>query len=173
MRIAVTGAAGGIGRHVVAHVLAEGHSVSAVDRATPAGGVPDGDVTWHTGDVTDEQVMGGVVEGADALIHLAAIPSPLMATAREVFTTNSAATFVALESAGVAGVRRVAFASTGRWMFMSGFCRGSQVRFRQARGRYARLAYLSPASGLRRWESPADVPFAWFEDSGHCRAWAR
>ena len=50
--------------------------------------------------------MARAVAGADALIHLAAIPTPLLGTPREVFATNTQATFVALEAAGVAGVGR-------------------------------------------------------------------
>ena len=49
---------------------------------------------------------------ADALIHLAAIPSPPLGSPLDVFATNTQATFVALEAAGMAGIRRVAIASS-------------------------------------------------------------
>src|SRR4029077_18315990 len=48
----------------------------------------------------------------DALIHLAALPTPLHGTPLEVFGTNVEATFVALEAAGNAGVKRVSLASS-------------------------------------------------------------
>jgi len=133
MRIVVTGAAGGIGRYVVPDLLAHGHEVVAVDRAAPnttdpgTGGqaalvsslaahaqaaTTDGRVTWHVGDTRDETLMARAVEGADALIHLAAIPAPTLGTAREVFATNTQSTFVALEAAGVAGLRAVVVASS-------------------------------------------------------------
>jgi len=132
MRIVVTGAAGGIGRYVVPDLLAHGHAVVAVDRVAPgttaagSGGVgaptagqaapaapfeQDG-ATWHLGDSRDEALMARAVAGADALIHLAAIPTPLLGTPREVFATNTQSTFVALEAAGVAGLRAVAIASS-------------------------------------------------------------
>jgi nucleoside-diphosphate-sugar epimerase len=67
---------------------------------------------WFVGDSRDDALLARALEGADALIHLAALPSPLLGTPMEVFATNTGATFVALEAAGVAGVGRVAFASS-------------------------------------------------------------
>ncbi len=136
MRVVVTGAAGAIGRYVVADLVARGHTVVAVDRAAPGsaapgtGGqrdrtqspelvaamdapVPDpAHVTWRIGDGRDEPLMAEACAGADALIHLAAIPAPVLGTPLEVFATNTQATFVTLEAAGVAGIRRVVIASS-------------------------------------------------------------
>ncbi len=129
MRIVVTGASGGIGRHVLPDLLAHGHEVTAVDRAAPgtrppgSGGVDagpladtqftaDDGVRWYLGDARDEALLARAMVGADALIHLAAIPTPLLGTPREVFATNTQATFAALEAAGTAGVRAVVIASS-------------------------------------------------------------
>ena len=136
MRIVVTGAAGAIGRYVVADLVAHGHEVVAVDRVAPGaadpgtGGraghaqapelvaamdaaVPDPSrVTWRIGDSRDEALMAAACAGADALIHLAAIPAPTLGSPLEVFATNTQGTFVALEQAGIAGVRRVVIASS-------------------------------------------------------------
>jgi nucleoside-diphosphate-sugar epimerase len=116
----VTGASGGIGRYVVGELLARGHTVSATDRVEPPSRSAGEDqptwgtvdVVWHLGDVRDEALMMRVVDGADALIHLAALPSPRRGTPLEVFATNTSATFVALEAAGSAGVGRIALASS-------------------------------------------------------------
>lgn len=128
MRVAVSGAAGNVGRHVVADLLARGHEVTALDRSTPDEGVGNagaasagapnapsgtaGAVSWQVGDVRDPSQAARLVAGADALIHLAAIPAPTLGTPLEVFTANTQATFVVLEAAGEAGVRRVALASS-------------------------------------------------------------
>ena len=136
MRVVVTGAAGAIGRYVVADLVVRGHTVVAVDRAAPGsadpgtGGqrdraqapelvaamdapVPDPThVTWRIGDGRDAALMAEACAGADALIHLAAIPAPVLGTPLEVFATNTQATFVTLEAAGVAGIRRVVIASS-------------------------------------------------------------
>jgi nucleoside-diphosphate-sugar epimerase len=137
MRIVVTGASGGIGRYVVADLLAHGHEVHAVDRV-PAPDVLDeliaaaaaevaeeaasakttppaaGHVSWSQGEARDPEFIASVMDAArpDALIHLAALPTPLHGTPLEVFGTNVEATFVALEAAGNAGVKRVSLASS-------------------------------------------------------------
>ena len=69
---------------------------------------------WSQGDVRDPDFVASVMDAArpDALIHLAALPSPLHGTPLEVFGTNVEATFVALEAAGNAGVKRVSLASS-------------------------------------------------------------
>ncbi len=114
MRIVVTGAGGNVGRHVVAELASRGHEVTAVDRIGRPDGVADGVPSWTVGDVGDPELMAGVMTTArpEALIHLAAIPRPSLGTPLEVFATNTQATFVALETAGDAGVRRVAIASS-------------------------------------------------------------
>ena len=100
MRIVVTGAAGRIGRALLSDLLEHGHAVVAVDRVAPREAPATDAVTWHRGDARDEALLARAVDGADALIHLAAIPTPLLGTPREVFATNTQATFVALEAAG-------------------------------------------------------------------------
>ena len=114
MRVVVTGASGGIGRYVVAGLTARGHEVHAVDRIAPPAGSAGPGVAWSVGDVRDPEFMTSVMAVArpEALVHLAAIPRPSLGTPLEVFATNTQATFVALETAGVAGVRRVAIASS-------------------------------------------------------------
>lgn len=113
-RVFVTGACGGIGRYVVADLLAHGHEVHAVDRVSLPGGMSGNGASWAQGDVRDPALMATLLDRSrpDALIHLAALPSPLHGTPLEVFATNSEATFVALEAAGNAGVKRVSLASS-------------------------------------------------------------
>lgn len=118
MRIVVTGAAGHIGRHVTAELRSRGHDVVLVDRTPPdmtaATAGRAASPGWHVGDVRDAAFMGAVMAAArpDALVHLAAIPRPTLGAPLEVFATNTQATFVALEAAGHAGVRRVVIASS-------------------------------------------------------------
>jgi nucleoside-diphosphate-sugar epimerase len=114
MRIVVTGACGRIGRHVVADLLAHDHVVHAFDRVAPPGELAGNGATWQLGEVRDPDAMARLLDRAraEALIHLAAIPSPRFGSPLDVFATNTQATFVALEAAGQAGVPRVAIASS-------------------------------------------------------------
>ena len=114
MRVVVTGAGGRIGRSVVADLLAHDHQVHAVDRVTPSDELAAAGGSWRQVEVRDLDAMARLLDETrpDALIHLAAIPSPLFGSPLEVFATNTQATFVALEAAGMAGVPRVAIASS-------------------------------------------------------------
>lgn len=114
MRVVVTGAGGNVGRHVVAELTSRGHEVAAVDRVARPADLGGAAGTWTVGEVGDPVLMAGVMATVrpEALVHLAAIPRPSLGTPLEVFTTNTQTTFVALETAGDAGVERVAIASS-------------------------------------------------------------
>ncbi len=74
LMIAVTGASGFIGRAVVACARARGHSVLAIVRR--AGSEPkewDEGVTVIVADLLCHDDLGGVIAGADIVVHLAAI----------------------------------------------------------------------------------------------------
>lgn len=115
-RVLVTGAAGLVGRAVVRELLATGYEVTAfVDGRGGSARLPPAELDGAlviTGDACDQGAVGRAVEGADALVHLAAIPHPSRGTAVEVFSNNVTATFAALSAAGEAGVSRVVIASS-------------------------------------------------------------
>ena len=114
MRVVVTGAVGRIGRYVVADLLAHDHEVVAVDRVAAPEGLADNGASWVQAEVRDPEAMTRLLDvaRADAVIHLAAIPSPRFGRPLEVFATNTQATFAVMEAAGLAGVARVAIASS-------------------------------------------------------------
>ena len=107
--VLVTGAAGQIGRAVLELLAAEGVAATALVLADP-GDLPATEVV--VGDAGDPAVAARAGAHADAVVHLAARPSPLAGTADEVFCGNSRATFVVLEAAGRQGIRRAAVASS-------------------------------------------------------------
>ncbi len=111
VRVLVTGAAGGIGRVVVDELVRRGRHVVAVDRHD-TGLASTAAVTRVVADVTDPTAMGTAAQGCDELVHLAAIPHPDAARPVEVFHTNTVGTFVALQAAVEAGVRRAVLASS-------------------------------------------------------------
>jgi nucleoside-diphosphate-sugar epimerase len=97
MKVLVTGASGTIGRRAVAHLAADDVAVTAVSMPV---------------DVCDEAVVGSVVAGCDAVVHLAALAHPSLGTPRQVFTNNVVATFTVLAQAAAHGVTRVVLASS-------------------------------------------------------------
>ena len=79
MRTVITGGAGFIGSHVADELLRHGHSVRVLDsldeQVHPSRQRPeylDPDVELHVGDVRDPASVARAIDGAEAVIHLAA-----------------------------------------------------------------------------------------------------
>jgi len=109
-RVLVTGAGGRIGTAVVAELVARGTSVTAL--VLDPDDAPAGADRVLAGDAADPGVVARALDGADGVVHLAAIPSPLHDPPEVVFRTNTLATFTVLEQAGRAGVRRAVVAGS-------------------------------------------------------------
>jgi len=111
MLLIVTGAAGAFGRHVVAAAADAGHQVVAVDRSE--GDPPDiAGVRYADVDLCDYEAVSAVVEGSDAIIHLAAFTRPSSRPEPEVHNNNVVASYNVLTAAGAAGVEKVCLASS-------------------------------------------------------------
>jgi nucleoside-diphosphate-sugar epimerase len=108
VRIVVTGGSGKAGRWVVRDLREHGHDVLNVDL------VHDG--SDHglcvVADLTDLGQAHDVVAGADALVHLAAIPAPELRPAGETFRVNTLSTYNAFAAAVRQRVGRVVWASS-------------------------------------------------------------
>ena len=108
MRILIAGAAGSIGREVARGLSANGHELRGLDLVpSPAEHCSLGVVV---GDCTDAGVVGGAVDGVEAVVHLAGRPSE--ATLPEEFTSHVVTTATLLDAMVAAGVRRIAYASS-------------------------------------------------------------
>jgi nucleoside-diphosphate-sugar epimerase len=108
-RVLVTGAAGFLGRAVLAALRAHGVRVTALVLEDPGDLGADRVVV---GDAGDPGVVREALSGVRAVAHLAARPSPLGAAPVDVFAGNTRATFAVLDEAGRAGVPRVMIASS-------------------------------------------------------------
>ncbi|MEU9337715.1 NAD(P)-dependent oxidoreductase [Streptomyces sp. NPDC048290] len=109
MRVLITGAAGHLGGHVIAELAARGHRLTAVDLVP----VEDARVDRvHTGDLTDREVVRAALDGADAVVHLGAIPHPKSDDDGRLFATNCLTAHRVLDEAGRAGVPRVVATSS-------------------------------------------------------------
>jgi nucleoside-diphosphate-sugar epimerase len=108
MRIVVTGGSGKAGRWVVRHLRDRGHDVLNVD-------------VRHDGsdfglcalaDLADPGQAFELTTGADAIVHLAAIPAPELRSPAETFRINALSTYNVFSAAEVNRVRRVVWASS-------------------------------------------------------------
>jgi nucleoside-diphosphate-sugar epimerase len=107
MKIVITGSKGGIGSATVEYAKSQGANVLGVD-ITGAGNLSD----YINADMTDLGQVYDVLHGADAVIHLAAIPDPRLFPAAKTFMTNVGSTYNVLLAASHLGVKRAVLAST-------------------------------------------------------------
>ena len=114
--VAVTGSSGKLGRHVVRDLQDHGYRVVALDRVpdpgSPAAAAVRVDLTDH-GQVLE--ALTGVDsrhDGVDAVVHLAAIPAPGLATNATTFANNITATYNVFAAARSAGIRNIVWASS-------------------------------------------------------------
>ena len=117
--ILVTGAAGRLGGRVVALLKDRGYEVVGSDRLEPE----DSSYSFRSVDLCDRSSVEELVEGASAIIHMAAIPGPSIEETG-VFENNVESTYNVLQAAAKAKLRRVVFSSSA---FAMGFsCDTSQ-----------------------------------------------
>lgn len=74
LNVAITGATGFVGRHVLDHLLSAGHHARALARDPDRAGLRDRPgVTVVAGDLFDHAALRRLVDGADAVVHLVGI----------------------------------------------------------------------------------------------------
>jgi nucleoside-diphosphate-sugar epimerase len=108
VRIVVTGGSGKAGRWVVRDLREGGHDVLNVD--VTHDGSAHGQCVLA--DLTDIGQCHEVVAGADAVVHLAAIPAPEIRPAGETFRNNAMSTYNVFAASVERGVGRVVWASS-------------------------------------------------------------
>jgi nucleoside-diphosphate-sugar epimerase len=105
-RVCVTGANGQAGRAVVRDLRDHGYEVSATDIT----GTRDNGLL--RADLTDYGQALEVLHGADAVVHLANIPAPGLATPAVTFNANVAMNFNVFQAAASLDLGRVVWASS-------------------------------------------------------------
>ena len=106
--IVVTGAAGRLGRRVVQMLADQGREVLATDQVE----ADDLPAKFVRCDLGDAEAVHGVLQGAEAVMHMGAIPGPSRAEPRVIFENNVSADFNVMMSAAELGLRRVVFSSS-------------------------------------------------------------
>jgi nucleoside-diphosphate-sugar epimerase len=110
MRILVTGGIGKVGQAVICELLnSPACEITVLDR-TP--GPERGPVKYLVGDIQDLGQVMEAMAGAEAVIHLAAIHNPNIATTTVTYQTNVVGTFNVHHAAFRLGAKRVVSASS-------------------------------------------------------------
>jgi UDP-glucose 4-epimerase len=110
VHIAVTGAAGRLGRHVVARALRAGHEVIATDLPGTHADVGE-PVQWRDADLTVLDEVRTALAGADAVVHLGGLTHPRYPEP-EIHEVNVGGTHNVLVAAEELGLRAVCLASS-------------------------------------------------------------
>lgn len=110
MKIALTGGTGIVGAAILDMALARGDEMVVIDRVAPAK-TPDG-VRWIVADVADYDLLLDAFAGCDAVIHMAAIPSPGHHPDHVVHNNNVVGSYNALRAAAEHGILKVCQASS-------------------------------------------------------------
>jgi nucleoside-diphosphate-sugar epimerase len=108
-RVLVTGGAGKAGRAVVRDLLEHGYDVVSVDLLRDPN-LPE--QQQLVADVTDYGEVVDALKGADAVVHLAAIPAPGLKPDELTFRVNTTSTYNVFAAAPLLGLRRVVWASS-------------------------------------------------------------
>lgn len=116
MKVLVTGAAGFVGRRLTRELMQRGYAVRATD-ILDAGPI---ECEYRRADLTDLAAVGPLMDGVQAVCHLAAIREPRPREEwPEVMRVNCLSTYHVLDAAESAGIRKVALASSicaGGWL---------------------------------------------------------
>jgi nucleoside-diphosphate-sugar epimerase len=95
VRALITGGAGFIGSHLAESLIAQGHSVSVLDDLSTGRRENIEHLhchprfTWTIGSVMDEAVLGGLIERADVVFHLAAAVGVRLVIEKPVHTIET------------------------------------------------------------------------------------
>ncbi|MCU1431468.1 MAG: GDP-mannose 4,6-dehydratase [Actinotalea sp.] len=116
MRLLITGGAGFIGSNLVRAALGSGHEVTILDNFATGHreNVSDLDIRVVEGSILDRSAFRDAVEGAAAVVHLAALGSVprSIETPMDSHAANATGTLCVLEGARAAGVPHVIMSSS-------------------------------------------------------------
>jgi nucleoside-diphosphate-sugar epimerase len=110
--VALTGATGYTGGRLLARLRADGHQMAALARAGARAPAPADGVRWVEGDLRDAEALRRLVEGADAVVHVAAVYRTAGHPDTYYRDVNVGGTERLLDAAARAGVRRFVHTST-------------------------------------------------------------
>jgi len=110
MKIGITGGSGLVGSAIIGMALARGDTLVSVDRVAP--NAPIDGVRHITADVADYDGLVAAFAGCDAVLHMAAIPSPFRHPDHVVHNNNVVGSYNVMRAAIECGVKRICQASS-------------------------------------------------------------
>ena len=108
-KVLVTGGSGKMGHYIIQEMLAHGYEVVSTDRKAPNS--TEG-FEFLEADLTSLEEAKRVMDGCEKVIHMAAIPNPLIASEHEVLRVNLMSNWSVLEAAEIHGIRNIVMASS-------------------------------------------------------------
>ena len=122
MRILFTGGSGKAGKHVVAYLATQGHSILNVDQVPlrhPGVGDLIADITdagqmlgAMTAHIDMDEMERGAAPKFDAVVHFAAVPALLLKSDVETYRINVMGTYNVIEAAVKLGIPKIIIASS-------------------------------------------------------------
>jgi nucleoside-diphosphate-sugar epimerase len=107
-KVVITGGSGMLGKWVVKHFVQQGYEVVNADTYKPAEPL----CPTIIADLNNLGEVYGILSGADAVVHLAAIPAAHIKTSEVTFQNNVMSTYNILEAAAGLGIRKAVIASS-------------------------------------------------------------
>lgn len=107
-KVVVTGAAGRLAQAAISELQSHGHAVWGIDRVRPE----PLRCRFLPVDLTQPASVFDALQGADAVLHLGAVPGPLVQPASVTFTNNVLSTYHVVEAAAALRIPRVVCASS-------------------------------------------------------------
>ena len=111
-KVVVTGGSGRAGEYIIAEFASKGYDVYNVDSVPPRPSSPSNAAQWWDVDVTDFGEVVSALTGADAVVHMAAIPAPNKDAEHKLFRINMLSNWNVLEAAEIHGIERICMASS-------------------------------------------------------------
>ncbi|RAP77936.1 NAD-dependent epimerase/dehydratase family protein [Paenibacillus montanisoli] len=106
--VVVTGGSGRLGYWAIRELLQEGHHVISGDQAAPKHSLCPSVLV----DLNQMEQVLRLLEQADEVIHLAAIPAPGILSNEETYRNNTISSYNVLEAADQLGIRKVVIGSS-------------------------------------------------------------
>jgi dihydroflavonol-4-reductase len=145
--VAVTGANGFVGAHVVRAALRRGHAVRALVGAdVDCANLADVPVEPQPFDLRDEASVRAGLRGCDTVIHTAALYAFWLPDPRDFYRVNVDGTRRVLEAARAEGLQKLVYTSTGATLAQPG--PGFPGHYRTSKAEGERLVDAAAAEGF-------------------------